>query len=144
MFAEGVLVRCAHRYTEAWKQRAELIAQDYKKQRTYELFPEYPTSTSSDEVKAFCGKVMAQLTFFRNKKGIFARDYIMEAAASMPAHLWWDTHGGSCAELTTVARLVLSQPGSSSVCERINSEFAFVKDRTLPQSPLPHQSRQAC
>ena len=27
-----------------------------------------------------------------------------------------------------MARLVLSQPASSSICERINSEFAFVKD----------------
>ena len=31
-------------------------------------------------------------------------------------------------ELQTVARLVLSQPASSSICERINGEFAFVKD----------------
>ena len=28
-----------------------------------------------------------------------------------------------------MARLVLSQPASASICERINSEFAFVKDR---------------
>ena len=27
-----------------------------------------------------------------------------------------------------MARLVLSQPASASICERINSEFAFVKD----------------
>ena len=27
-----------------------------------------------------------------------------------------------------IARLVLSQPASASICERINSEFAFVKD----------------
>lgn len=130
MFAQRVFLRCTHthRYTETWKQRAELITKDHKKQRTFELYPEYPT-TSSEEVKNFCGKVMSQLTFFRNKRGIFARDYIMDAAASMPAYLWWDAHGGSCTELATVARLVLSQPGSSSVCERINSEFAFIKDR---------------
>ena len=27
-----------------------------------------------------------------------------------------------------VARLVLAQPASASICERINGEFAFVKD----------------
>ena len=50
----------------------------------------------------------------------------------MPAHLWWDTYGSSVAELSElqyVARLVLSQPASASICEKINSEFAFVKDR---------------
>ena len=31
-------------------------------------------------------------------------------------------------ELQYVARLVLSQPASASICERINSEFVFVKD----------------
>jgi hypothetical protein len=34
----------------------------------------------------------------------------------------------SCPELQYVARLVLAQPASASICERINSEFAFVKD----------------
>ena len=28
-----------------------------------------------------------------------------------------------------MAQLILSQPASASICERINSEFAFVKDR---------------
>jgi len=27
-----------------------------------------------------------------------------------------------------VARIVLAQPASASICERINSEFAFIKD----------------
>lgn len=31
-------------------------------------------------------------------------------------------------ELQQVACLILSMPSSSSICERINSEFAFVKD----------------
>ena len=42
--------------------------------------------------------------------------------------LWWDANGSSCPELQYVARLVLAQPASASICERINSEFAFVKD----------------
>eukprot|EP00327_Prymnesium_parvum_P010989 CAMPEP_0184382572 /NCGR_PEP_ID=MMETSP0007-20130409/6437_1 /TAXON_ID=97485 /ORGANISM="Prymnesium parvum, Strain Texoma1" /LENGTH=64 /DNA_ID=CAMNT_0026728661 /DNA_START=398 /DNA_END=589 /DNA_ORIENTATION=+ len=53
----------------------------------------------------------------------------MDSAEHMPAHLWWDQHGSSVPELQAVARMVLAQPGSASICERINSEFAFVKDR---------------
>ena len=32
-------------------------------------------------------------------------------------------------ELQAVARMILAQPGSASICERINSEFELVKDR---------------
>jgi hypothetical protein len=28
-----------------------------------------------------------------------------------------------------MARIALAQPASASICERINSEFAFIKDR---------------
>ena len=52
----------------------------------------------------------------------------MASAEKMPAYLWWDANGASCPELQYVARLVLAQPASASICERINSEFAFVKD----------------
>ena len=37
--------------------------------------------------------------------------------------------GSSVPELQLVARMVLAPPASASICERINSEFAFVKDR---------------
>ena len=53
----------------------------------------------------------------------------MEAAAETPSYMWWDQNGGSVPELQTVACLVTSQPASASICERINSEFEFVKDR---------------
>ena len=53
----------------------------------------------------------------------------MSSAEKMPAYLWWDANGASCPELQCVARLVLAQPASASICERINSEFAFVKDQ---------------
>ena len=43
--------------------------------------------------------------------------------------MWWDTRGSTTPEMQTVARMVLAQPASASICERINSEFAFVKDR---------------
>ena len=45
------------------------------------------------------------------------------------ADMWWDQHGSSTPELQVMARMVLAQPASASICERINSEFAFVKDR---------------
>lgn len=54
---------------------------------------------------------------------------VMAACREMPAHTWWSQYGGSVPELRFVASLVLSQPASASICERINSEFAFVKDR---------------
>ena len=53
----------------------------------------------------------------------------MDSAREMPAYLWWDQNGGSVPELQVFARMVLAQPGSASICERINSEFEFVKDR---------------
>ena len=53
----------------------------------------------------------------------------MDAAKDMPGYLWWDQHGATVPELQAVARMILAQPGSASICERINSEFEFVKDR---------------
>jgi hypothetical protein len=48
----------------------------------------------------------------------------------MPAADWWhEMYGSSVPELQEIAMLVLSQPASASIIERINSEFAFVKDR---------------
>ena len=54
---------------------------------------------------------------------------MLEVAEDMPAYLWWDNHGSGTPELQTIARLVLAQPASASIIERINSEFEFVKDR---------------
>ena len=51
----------------------------------------------------------------------------------MPAYLWWEQYGASVPELQAVACLVLAQPASASIGERINSEFAFVKDRRRNQ-----------
>lgn len=111
-----------------WEKRAERIAADPSSQQTWADYPEYPTA-ESPEVKSFCAKVNAQLALYRGKKGVFARDWVMEASAEMPAYQWWDNNCGSVPQLQTVARFVLAQPASASICERINSEFAFVKDR---------------
>lgn len=115
-------------FSAKWKQRRDLIAGDCSQQATWTHYPTYPTLKDA-AVTAFCSKVNAQLVNYRNSNGIFSRDYIMAAAADMPAHHWWDAHGSSVPELQSVACMILAQPGSSSICERINSEFAFVKDR---------------
>ena len=51
-------------------------------------------------------------------------------------YMWWDQNGTSCKELQAVARMVLAQLASASICERINSEFGLVKDRR--RSKLSH------
>ena len=115
-------------YEEAWAKRKELIANDPKKFKVYDHYPKYPT-VADKEVQEFAIAVNAQLVLYRGKKGMFARDWVMKSAETMPAHLWWDQYGASTPELQLFACLVLSQPGSASICERINSEFAFIKDR---------------
>ena len=65
---------------------------------------------------------------YRGRKGIFSSTWVFEAAETMPAAAWWDTYGACVPELRAFAMLLLSQPSSASICERINSEFAFVKD----------------
>ena len=92
---------------------------------TVHHYPQYPNITDAD-VKAFCTTVNQQLAQYRSKKGMFARSWVMDSAEHQPAYEWWDANGASCPELQYMARLVLSQPASASICERINSEFAFV------------------
>ena len=111
-----------------WKKRAILIAADPRKQQSWEDFPKYPTTSDSD-VQKFCAQVSAQLVLYRGRKGEFARNWIFAAAEGMPAHEWWEQYGSSVPELQAVACIILSQPSSASIIERINSEFAFIKDR---------------
>lgn len=115
-------------FTDKWKLRAKAIKEDPMAQRKWDNYPDYPTA-ADDQVKKFCASVNAQVANFRGKQGIFARAWVMDSAANMPAHLWWDLNGSSVPELQCVARMVLAQPASASICERINSEFAFIKDR---------------
>jgi len=110
-----------------WKERAKLIAADPSKLKSFTHYPTYPT-TSDQGVQEFCSKANAQLALYRGRKGIFAREWIFKSAEQSPAYMWWDSNGASVPELQTAARLILSQPSSSSICERINGEFAFVKD----------------
>ena len=112
---------------KAWTKRAEYIAEDPKHWKDYTHFPTYPTNTHN-EVKLFCRTVSEQLTHYRSRLGIFASEWVFDAAESMPAYAWWDQYGSGVPELQAFARLLLSQPSSASICERINSEFAFVKD----------------
>ena len=131
----GILMEVRRRHHEspneleqAWKKRCEFIKADKKNWHSYTLYPTYPDKNSA-EVKAFCKKVSEQLHHYRQRKGVFACEWVFEAAETMPAAAWWDQYGSSVPELRDFARLLLSQPSSASICERINSEFAFVKDR---------------
>ena len=110
-----------------WKLRCKFINEDPKNWKTYENYPDYPSSTTPS-VKAYCKKVSEQLVMYRQRKGLFAHDWVFEAAETMPASAWWETYGATTPELQSFALLLLSQPSSASICERINSEFAFVKD----------------
>ena len=114
-------------FTEIWKKRVEAITQDPTKQ--LKDYPKYPCASTDSEVRSFCAAANTQLSLYRGKKGAFAWPWVFSAAKDMPAYMWWDQHGSSVRELQVVARMVLAQPASASICERINSEFAFVKDR---------------
>ena len=114
-------------YTETWKERCKAIGKDRTK--TLKNYPDYPTAKTDEEVRNFCANASAQLSMFRGKKGSFAWPWAFAAAKTMPAYMWWDAHGSTVPELQIVARMVLAQPASASICERVNSEFAFVKDR---------------
>ena len=132
-------------YEEHWKVRAATVEKDAKNndlkeadaKDKKELRPNYPELKTESAAKAFCMKVNQQYGYYKSKKGIFAREYIIDGAETTPAYLWWDSNGGSVPELQAVARLVLAQPASASIIERINSEFAFVKDRR--RNRLSHQ-----
>lgn len=124
--------------TKQWAARRQAINADATAQGTWDNFPSYPDEKDRD-VMEFCKLVTAQLTMYRAKKGIFARSWVIDAARDMPAYLWWDQHGSSVPEfLQASARLVLAQPASASICERINSEFEFVKDQR--QNRLGHEN----
>jgi hypothetical protein len=114
-------------YSPKWAERLEFIGSDPARLTQYDKWPGYPDSSNA-AVGVFCENVNAQLALYRAKKGTFARAWVMNSAEKHPAYFWWDSNGASCPDLQYVARLVLAQPASSSICERFNSEFAFVKD----------------
>ncbi|KAL1514515.1 hypothetical protein AB1Y20_003613 [Prymnesium parvum] len=106
-----------------------MIKADPRKQATWEHYPGYPTS-KDPAVKKFLVACSAQLTEYRSRTGTFAREWVLDAAEKMPAYKWWQQYGASVPQLQQVACMVLAQPASaSSIIERINSEFAFVKDK---------------
>lgn len=129
MFEVRRLQELDGRFKEIWKARAKAIDEDHMAHRNWNHYPKYPSPSECENVKAFCKTVYGQLSNYRNKVGIFARDWVMQTAETMPGHIWWDLNGASVPELQSVARILLAQPASASICERINSEFSFVKDR---------------
>ena len=114
-------------YTKIWAERLKDIRADPSKQ--LKNYPIYPDASTDADVRDFCSAANAQLCLYRGKKGAFAWPWVFPSAKDMPAYMWWDQNGASVPELQIVARMVLAQPASASICERINSEFAFVKDR---------------
>lgn len=70
--------------------------------------------------------VAQELGKFRAKVGLFARQTVQDSAASMPAHLWWHTWGGSVPLLQSLAVKVLSQVASACSCERNWSTYDFI------------------
>lgn len=66
---------------------------------------------------------------FRRFLGSFGGASVKEHAAAMPAHVWWDLHGGSAPELQSVAVKLLSQSPSSSPTERNWSDFDYIKNK---------------
>jgi hypothetical protein len=114
-------------FKQAWQDRVKFLGDDPARLTKWDTFPKYPTD-KTPAVQKFCQAANEQLTLYRAKKGVFSRDWVMKQAEKQPAYLWWDSNGASAPELQVVARLVLAQPASASICERINSEFAFVKD----------------
>ena len=124
-------------FEQFWTARSAAIVADPLAQRSMDNFPSYPDASDAD-VKEFCAAANAQLAVYKKKAGIFARSWVMESAKDMPAYLWWDQNGGSTPELQVVARMVLAQPASASICERINSEFEFIKDRRSAPCPSNH------
>lgn len=131
----GILVETRRRVqannsniAESWKLRAKMILDDPQSQDTWTHFPDYP-KPNDPAVKEFCANANAQLAMYRSKKGTFSYEWVFDSAKSQPAYLWWSLNGSSVPELQQVACLVLSCPSSASTCERINGEFAFVKDK---------------
>jgi hypothetical protein len=95
-------------------------------------------------VQDFVVKINSQLALYKNKKGITGRPGVLLSVKSMPANLWWDQNGSTFKELQMMARIVLAQPASASICERINSEFAFIKDRKRNRLGLVLTYAAAC
>lgn len=82
-------------FKEPWIKRREFIAADpAQNQRKWDKYPCYPDE-KDPFVKEFCSRVSSQLALYRCKKGVFARAWVFDAAAKMPAYLWWDQYGSS-------------------------------------------------
>ena len=76
---------------------------------------------------------------YRAGEGVWARKGSAVLACNLSAHGWWLQCGTGAPELQKVALKVLSQPSSSSGCERNWSTFGFIhsasRNRLLPARP---------
>jgi hypothetical protein len=67
---------------------------------------------------------------YKQKRGMFASPKVQDAAKTVPAQDWWMTYGSSdCPDLSLIAGSLLGLCASSSSCESIGSNYAFVHDK---------------
>ena len=62
-----------------WKTRLEFLKLDKKNWRSFDHYPSYPDKSHA-AVKTFCRKVSEQLHLYRNRKGIFASEWVFDSA----------------------------------------------------------------
>ena len=73
-------------YVAAWKARKEFIGDEPSHLRMFDKYPDYPTSKTRS-VADFCVAVNSQLSIYRQKKGMFARDWVFQEAEKEPAYM---------------------------------------------------------
>ncbi|XP_058180057.1 uncharacterized protein LOC131298593 [Rhododendron vialii] len=74
---------------------------------------------------------------FSTKEGSFSDVDSIEDRYNMDPHSWWVIHGASAPILQTLALKILTQPSSSSCCERNWSTYSFIhslrRNKMTPQ-----------
>ncbi|KAG5556909.1 hypothetical protein RHGRI_007221 [Rhododendron griersonianum] len=74
---------------------------------------------------------------FSTKEGLFSDVDSIEDRCNMDPHSWWVIHGASAPILQTLALKILTQPSSSSCCERNWSTYSFIhslrRNKMTPQ-----------
>ena len=78
--------------------------------------------TNPDELR----KVNAEYGQFSGTLGFFGEAHVMDASAREDPLSWWASYGSSTPRLQALAFRLLSQPASSSCCERNWSSFSNI------------------
>ncbi|XP_057467262.1 uncharacterized protein LOC130796494 [Actinidia eriantha] len=82
-------------------------------------------------------KANVEYAKFSTKEGPFSDVDSIEDRWNMDPHSWWVIHGASASTLQTIALKILTQPSSSSCCERNWSTYSFIhslkRNKMTPQ-----------